>query len=781
MICFSIEIEDDKRDFKFGRFIKEKILDSQDLNDDEKNTLLNYPVVYLHSWKGKNQIMKIYIGETIDIERRSEEHEKKAESTDNSWQNNWRAGSNRKSWFFSSSDMNKSLALDIEDRLMKCFDCVNRRDNPQTDYSNKEKSDELLNQIVDKLKTENLPVSNMTSCFSEMDHSKYTDDLAIYYTGINLDDYKNNNKGIVLTSDYNEYQYNQYPIVYIHIWKDGKGRLHTYTGESNDLKMRTEQHEDFFDITDLNDENWHESWKNAKKKIMLVFGHKEMNASVTRDIEDYLIIYTRALGLSVNGRRNPQRCYDNYEKMYPLFKRIVGFLNMISNVLSETLKPEKDPGFKTLDELKEKSAFLASPLIQLSKEQKKVKESIIDAIEKKLKENNKKCQVLIVSGSAGTGKTVITSSIYFDLCDRKIPSSLIVNNKELQKSYKTQSDVRSISTNGEKNKSIFRADQYIKYGKSDVVLVDEAHLLFSDKFMNTIKGSQLQDLAEKSKVLVLMIDPDQYVKSATMWADDLTPENIESKFQNLLGGNTSVEYIVNLTEQFRMNCSSTTADWIKSIPSKGIIPFPYDDSGKYCYTPTKKAYTVTEKNDKGETIYEIRIYNDWRLMARDIEDKKVSDNPSALIASYCWKQNCDNPDNPMLQTVDGYKLFWHKTGSGKNDDNNGIWTLAPTMKTGETAFEVGSFHDIQGFDLNYAGVILGKSIIMKNNCITFALGRKSKKEEGRRDLKESDENWETLIKNEINVLLTRGMKGLYIYAVDDGVRKALIEAIVQTL
>ncbi|MBQ1599025.1 MAG: DUF2075 domain-containing protein [Lachnospiraceae bacterium] len=61
-------------------------------------------------------------------------------------------------------------------------------------------------------------------------------------------------------------------------------------------------------------------------------------------------------------------------------------------------------------------------------------------------------------------------------------------------------------------------DQYIKYGKSDVVLVDEAHLLFSGNFMNTIKGSQLKGLAEKSKVLVLMIDPDQYVKRATMRA-----------------------------------------------------------------------------------------------------------------------------------------------------------------------------------------------------------------------------------------------------------------------
>ena len=78
-IQVSIEIKEDMGDIKFGSFIKKKILDSQDLKEVEKNTLLNYPVVYLHSWKDKNQKLKIYIGETIDIERRSEEHEKKSE------------------------------------------------------------------------------------------------------------------------------------------------------------------------------------------------------------------------------------------------------------------------------------------------------------------------------------------------------------------------------------------------------------------------------------------------------------------------------------------------------------------------------------------------------------------------------------------------------------------------------------------------------------------------------------------------------------------------------
>ncbi len=261
---YYFEMNLEKTDFsKLGSSVRKAIEESKELDDDVKKVLLNYPVVYVHSWKNESNETLLYIGETIDIVRRTDEHEKKGESTDNSWQKMWEKGICHKSWFFSSPDMNKSLALDIEDHLMKCFDCVNKKENPQTDYSNKEKCDGLLKMIISKLDKE---LKLKQSLSFEPSIYEFGDDLAVYYKGFQMNE---DIEGISLYSDVNDFPFGQYPIVYFHLWEDVKGKLRSYSGESNDLKRRTDQHEEFFDITDLNDVNWHSSWQNAKKRLCL--------------------------------------------------------------------------------------------------------------------------------------------------------------------------------------------------------------------------------------------------------------------------------------------------------------------------------------------------------------------------------------------------------------------------------------------------------------------------------------------------------------------------------
>ena len=774
---FSIELENGQFD-RIGDVVRKKIKEDTRLEDEVKKILLNYPVVYVHSWKSGDKT-KLYIGETIDIVRRTDEHEKMGEAEYNTWQTCWKDGTDHRSFFFSSPDMNKSLALDIEDCLMKRFVCVNHRNNPQTDYSNKGKRDALLEQIICTLENQGLTLKlKSTTNDNEASHRTYMNDMndmAVYST-INI---VNKIDGIRMFTTLDEFPFKEYPVVYMHLWRDDNG-LHTYVGETDDFQRRTGQHEDFFDITDLNDNNWHTSWQKAEKekKMMLVFGHKEMNTSVTRDIEDLLIIYTKALqkalpkalGLSVNGRRNPQRDYDNRESMHPLFCKIVAFLNQLNG-----------SDFKSLDTLKKEAPFLASPLIELSDDQKEVKEKIVDEITARLQQASKSCHVLIISGTAGTGKTVLASSVFFDLCDKEISARFLVNHKELKNTYQTQFNNRNLST-GKKSIAVSAAENYINECKRnngpvcDVVLVDEAHLLHSENNNGRGKGEQIERLAQWCKVLVLMIDPDQYVKSATMWAPDLSTENMKEKFQALFDKadvKSEVHSPMNLIEQFRMKCSPDTFNWIKSIPTNNdadIASFPYTSDCKHKELKDSIgntfAYEVTD-----ETGYVIRIYTSLAQMAQDIENKKKQDNPSALIASYCWRHD---KDFPIFQ-ISGSSFFWHE-----KKKSDGIWTLAPTMKAPgcENAFEVGAIHDIQGFDLNYAGVILGKSFIIDPDTqkIKFELHRKSWHEEGRVDLKGSDD-YETLIRNEINVLLTRGMKGLYIYAVDDELRGALIEAV----
>ena len=98
----------------------------------------------------------------------------------------------------------------------------------------------------------------------------------------------------------------------------------------------------------------------------------------------------------------------------------------------------------------------------------------------------------------------------------------------------------------------------------------------------------------------------------------------------------------------------------------------------------------------------------------------------------------------------------------------------------QTIDEVGSTFTIQGFDLNYAGVILGPSVKYRDGKIVFDPSA-SFNEKAKRNRTLSDGTMkkfgETLIQHEVRVLMTRGVNGLYIYACDEELRKALEEAV----
>jgi len=95
----------------------------------------------------------------------------------------------------------------------------------------------------------------------------------------------------------------------------------------------------------------------------------------------------------------------------------------------------------------------------------------------------------------------------------------------------------------------------------------------------------------------------------------------------------------------------------------------------------------------------------------------------------------------------------------------------------QTIKEVGSTFTIQGFDLNYVGVIIGPSVVFRDGKIQFVPeNSKNKKAVRNRTLSDGRQEkfGERLLKNELNVLLTRGVKGLYIYAVDSALQEELM-------
>ena len=895
-------------------YVKHEIENDNQLGPEKKRIILNYPVVYIHTWKA-NSKLHVYVGETINLVRRSQEHADN--NKENSWQDRWKNGTEHKSFYFSDACMNKSLALDIEDSLItilrnlsKNIDLTicNGRSNQQSGYSNKDKRDGLLYDIWKSINN-TLRIINDNSVMDAgiiKTKGKNAKDLRpelkcmeIKFKVNSENDIEDLLKGKILNNGLDESVLNAYPVVYMHIWKGKDNFVHVYTGETNNLLKRTIQHYnndtiDYgYDLQFLYEEevDWHDDWKQAVEKgsaIMYVFSSGDMNISVTRDIENYLIRYNTILHLSVNGRRNQQREYDNRECAYPLFTKIIEYLNQRCECNKGMINMFKDQDYKfcSLDNIKELSTFMASPLLCLSQEQNEAKKAIQDQIFTSFVENENKHSLLIVNGEAGTGKTVLISSLLFDLCDskyedNKVNTKLFINHLELFNAYKVQADTRGLSNNIDYSSAIVKAEEWINevkiaylsailpyfkeafqkeilndlskkeldnkfsegldrnYLKSDektecviidgrstylwnnikllinwaqknnidlldkkidIALVDEAHLIKSQGSTGGIKEAQLPIIVDNSKVVVLMVDPKQFLDSGTSICEDLKEldnKTIEEKYRVFLAKygieeKIRVQMIAEIKDQFRMNCCDKTIEWIKSIYKEGeeIQPFPTESKYKFktiIYEKREEAKLIKEEDifvyeKRGnDIVYEIGIFsNRYRLCEAIEEKKKAKENPSCIVASYCWDNNNEIifEDRSSNNIVIPYR--WQSTGKGPDDKSKiTIWTMEESLiskdKDNKPYIKVGSFHDIQGFDLKYAGVILGNSIKLgkkgeNKNKIVFDVSN-------RKGISKNTSNWKQLIQNEIGVLLSRGSKGIYIYAEDDNYRKALINAL----
>lgn len=119
-----------------------------------------------------------------------------------------------------------------------------------------------------------------------------------------------------------------------------------------------------------------------------------------------------------------------------------------------------------------------------------------------------------------------------------------------------------------------------------------------------------------------------------------------------------------------------------------------------------------------------------------------------------------------------FRLPWDKLDVGSEP-----WALRD-----QTIDEVGSIYTIQGFDLNYAAVIIGPSISYDDQAkqITIDTTRYEDHAAFRTPAGQqiSIADKQQIMLNALNVLLKRGRRGLYIYACDDKLRRQLQQLVI---
>lgn len=540
-----------------------------------------------------------------------------------------------------------------------------------------------------------------------------------------------------------------YPVVYI-VNDEKKNRFSVYIGETTDIIRRTSQHL-IDDIKKENRDDWRDFATSSTTK-MFVIGHNHFNKSLTLDIENRLMLYLSSVTNVIrvqNRKENPQNEYYTSHELDSIFSKIWRSLNKKNQFL-----------FPAESIVRNSAIFKSSPFHKLTTEQIKAKNEIIFKITSALSKNEFGTLIL-VKGEAGAGKTVLMSSLIDDLLNSDDTEfirenntiNLVVNHddqlsvyKEIEKKLEWKSGLNLDVT--------MKPTQFLNALKKQdvdagIVVIDEGHLLLTAKNQAYQGGNHLKDILSKSKVVVLVYDDNQIMNKSQIWVDDsfLTLQHHAKQSGNL----------IELNNQMRIKASESTVSWIRKIVDKRII------------TKLKK-----DKN------YDIQIFNSPKELqdAIKLKDKNQHLGISRLIATYDWDYSSQSKPidkDYWCVEIDDWSCPWNRELHRDKKDSKLSWIEQP-----QTINEVGSTFTVQGFDLNYAGVIIGPSVKYRNGEIKFDISASKNKgavQNRKLDNGEMRNFGVDLLKNELNVLLTRGVNGLYIYAVDEELQAALKEAI----
>ena len=362
--------------------------------------------------------------------------------------------------------------------------------------------------------------------------------------------------------------------------------------------------------------------------------------------------------------------------------------------------------------------------------------AIKNAIET-LSSNSK--NVMIVRGGPGTGKSVLAINLLVELSNRKMTTFYVSKNDAPRKVY-------SSKLKGSFNK-LFIEHLFLGSGKFvksdsnelDCLIVDEAHRLNEKSgFYHNEGENQIKEIINAARFSIFFIDENQKVT-----LNNIGSEELIKKFANDLGAGI---YIYDLDSQFRCNGSDGYLAWLdNALEIRKTANFDIDGFD-----------------------YDFKVFDDPNEMRKAIEDKNKLNNKSRLVAGYCWNWptgNTRNDTNFHEITIPehNFEISWNLDGG-------------EAFAIGENSInEAGCIHTVQGLEFDYVGVIIGDDIRYENGHILTDYTKRAKTDTSLNGIKKLAKEQgqdkaniiaDAIIKNTYRTLMTRGMKGCYIYCTD---------------
>ena len=353
-----------------------------------------------------------------------------------------------------------------------------------------------------------------------------------------------------------------------------------------------------------------------------------------------------------------------------------------------------------------------------------------------LSATDSKKKVLLVHGGPGTGKSVIAVNLLAKLTNDGKMAQYVTKNSAPRSVYES---LLSDTFKKTEISNLFKGSgsyTETEYNAFDALIVDEAHRLNEKSGIFSNKGeNQIKEIIHSSKVSVFFIDDAQRIHIKDIGSSDEIRKWAE-KFD------VDLEE-VELTSQFRCAGSDGYLAWIDNV--LGI--------------------RETANYDLSEINYDFRVFDSPSDLRDEIFEKNRSNNKSRLVAGYCWNWVSKKDSSLKDITIPGsdFSMQWNLGEDGM------LWMIKE-----KSVHQVGCIHTCQGLELDYVGVIIGADMRLEEGTVITDPTVRAKTDYSIRgwitqmqaNPVETKAKINSIIRNTYRTLMTRGMKGCYIYAVD---------------
>ncbi len=355
--------------------------------------------------------------------------------------------------------------------------------------------------------------------------------------------------------------------------------------------------------------------------------------------------------------------------------------------------------------------------------------------------------VLIVEGGPGTGKSVVAVNLLVKMTRAGMLVQYVTKNAAPREVYQNK-------LTGTLSKTQFAhlfkgsgAFTDAKKDQFDTLIVDEAHRLNAKSGMYQNLGeNQIKELIHSARNTVFFIDEDQKVTLK----DIGTKEEI-IRWAKLQGADI---YQTELTSQFRCNGSDGYLAWLDQVLQ----------------------IRETANTEFDSDSFDFRVLDSPNALRDLIFEKNAERNSARLVAGYCWdwKSKRDSKAMDIVIHEHQFAMKWNLTSDGSR------WIMMPNSVN-----EIGCIHTCQGLEVDYIGVIIGPDLVARNGQVLVDPSKRSRMDKslnGYKSLLKTDEAHakriiSALIRNTYRTLMTRGLKGCYVWCTDKELKEFLELAI----